>query len=87
MAYASHSEAVANSWFSRRNKTAEKLHQWQQARDARQADKVKREQERISAAAKRSPQEQIKRLDFTLGPGKGAVRERKRLNAMLGHHA
>ena len=84
MAYSSHSEAVANSWFSRRNKTAEKFHAWQASRDAKHADKAKREQERILAAAKRTPQEQIKRLDFTLGPGVGAVRERKRLNALLG---
>lgn len=87
MAYPNHSEARAAGWFSRRNKGSDKLGAWQVARDSRQATKRANELARTAAAAKRTPSEQLHRLDSMLGAGKGADRERKRLNAMLGHHA
>ena len=84
MAYSNHSEARANGWFSRRNKGMDKLQAYQATRDGHQATKLANELARTAAAAKRLPQDQLKRLDSMLGAGKGAVRERKRLNSLLG---
>lgn len=51
--------------------------------DARQKAKQLGEMERIAAAAHRSPQDQLKRLDQILGVGVGAARERARLTAKI----
>lgn len=50
----------------------------------RQADKRVRDRARDAAAAKRTPQEQLRRLDALLGKGRGARRERARIAAKLG---
>lgn len=41
--------------------------------------RVDRAQERAEKATKRTPQEQLKRLDEMLGEGQGAVKERAKL--------
>jgi len=42
-------------------------------------ERVQRAQERTEVATKRTPQEQLKRLDEKFGEGKGAVKERAKL--------
>lgn len=46
-------------------------------------DRCRRANERQEARAKRTPQEQLKRLDEMLGEGKGAAKERARLEAAI----
>lgn len=52
---------------------------WSKGQDRKEANRIKREE----AAAIRSPQEQIKRLDSRLGIGVGAEKERARLAAKI----
>lgn len=49
----------------------------------RQFDKKARDTERTAAAADRNPRQQLQRLDFRLGKGTGAKRERARLTKRL----
>lgn len=69
--------------FSRRHKGAEAHLAAKAAKEAKVAAQAtafnKREAERV----KRTPAEQIKRLDALLGVGKGAKRERARLAALV----
>lgn len=46
-------------------------------------DRQRSAQERAEARAERSPQEQLAELDKRLGEGKGAVKERARLQKQL----
>ena len=46
-------------------------------------DRRRRANERQEARVKRTPQEQLKRLDEMLGEGKGAAKERARLEAVI----
>lgn len=69
--------------FSRRHDTNEA----HEAAKARKARKLSAKEERAALIAeeraKRSPEEQLAALDFRLGKGKGAVKERKRLHAQI----
>jgi len=58
---------------------AEHRRKWRE----RRAAKAERLNARQEAAAKRTPQEQLKRLDMMFGKGKGATKERAKLAARI----
>jgi hypothetical protein len=68
-----------DGWFSRRHKTNEPLLAYRAEKDRKEQEQYAWAQERTAEAAKRTPQEQLKRLDKMFGKGLGAKRERKRL--------
>lgn len=70
-------------WFSRRYQTAEKHIEAQQKREAKVEAYFARFNERVQARANRTPAQQIAMLDQRLGKGKGAKRERARLEALI----
>lgn len=84
MAFANASEARSNGWFSRKYKSSEGLMKYRLEKEARLADQARRSEERDVAARKRSPRDQLARLDSLLGKDVGAVRERARLKALMG---
>lgn len=75
--------AKPQGWYSRRYQTAERHIRAEQARQAKVEAYFARLNERIEARANRTPAEQIAVLDQRLGNGKGAKRERARLQAQL----
>ena len=74
---------VTKGWFSRRNATSEKYLDSREAQEDRVQDWLECMAENAKARAKRSPKQQLALLDKRLGKGKGAVKERKRLNSQL----
>ena len=73
------SSIKAVGWYSRRNQTSEGYEGYRAALDQKEREQYAWAQERTVEAAKRTPQEQLKRLDAKFGKGNGAKRERKRL--------
>lgn len=70
-------------WHSRRYRTPEAHNKASAAWRARQEEKKASALERQEVAAKRTPQEQLERLDKMFGQGNGAVKERAKLARRL----
>ncbi len=70
-------------WYSRRRQTSEAYEEYRAALDQKETEQYAWAQERTVEAAKRTPQEQLKRLDAKFGKGNGAKRERLRLCGLL----
>jgi hypothetical protein len=77
-------EAHDAKWYSRRHQTSAENYASREAREARMSAKARNAQKRIEAAVKRSPSDQLRRLDQRLGAGVGAENERARLTARIG---
>ncbi len=66
-------------WFSRRHNSSERHTDAHDTWEANQFEKKRSSKERQEVADKRTPQEQIRRLDSMFGEGVGAVKERAKL--------
>jgi len=72
-----------SKWHSRRYQTSE-AHDYARAMwKQKQMEKKERALERQEVASKRTPQEQLARLDKMFGEGKGAQKERAKLNKII----
>ena len=70
-------------WHSRRYQTSD-AHDYARAMwKQKQAEKKERALERQEVASKRTPQEQLARLDKMFGEGQGARKERAKLNKRI----
>lgn len=69
--------------FSRRHKTVEARNEVRARRQARQTAKKRGALERQQEAERRSPEEQLRRLDEKFGVGQGAQKERARLERLV----
>lgn len=83
MATANAREAREGHKFSRRHQTSAAHEARRQRRLKMMLVKQQRAQGRAEEAAKRTPQDQIRRLDDRFGFGEGAERERARLKARI----
>jgi len=68
-----------NNWHSRRHRTNDAHNKAKDAREDREMDKQVSAVSRQEEANKRTPQQQLQRLDDMLGVGAGAVKERAKL--------
>lgn len=66
-------------WFSKRHQTNEAHLKARAIREARVQEQMEAFEEREEAARKRTPQEQLKRLNDMFGVGQGAKKERAKL--------
>ena len=82
--FASKEEATKAQWFSRRHETSDAYNEARRKREARHSAKLSDAHERAEESAKRTPEEQLRRLDLRLGVGVGAEKERARLHALAG---
>ena len=74
------SSSVKNpGWFSRKYKTREGLDQYRASQEDKEADWLATMDENRAARNKRTPTQQLARLDKILGKGVGAKKERARL--------
>ena len=79
--YRSSKDAKAAGWFSRRHETSVARAEARQCFQMKRGDKIRNAHARSEAATKRTPREQLRRLDERLGVGVGAVNERARLKS------
>jgi hypothetical protein len=75
-------ESKPKGWFSRRHSTGE-AHQQAQLHHRTKSDRKQIADERRALADTRDPQQRINELDARLGKGRGAHKERERLNKMI----
>lgn len=81
--FATAKEAREAGWFSRRNKTRESHLDSKAMREEKLLKKQEDAKTRARSAVNRSAQEQLFILDYRLGEGLGAVKERARLTAFI----
>jgi len=72
------------NWHSRRYLTSDRHDTARAEWDVRKEEKKRSALERQEVAAKRTPQEQLERLDTMFGKDQGAVKERSKLQKKMG---